>query len=171
MFWSHSMINHCETRWDENQQIPQSARTPCCLLSSSALKATRSHTNVSKSNVWQACFLSRLILVLTNSIIKYDSLHIDCGGYRIVGSFWRLIWANIFLVALWNSIGTNGMIYASNTSTALSGLGIPLTHTHMQNCHITHCVMNADHAGPTWNSDKFIGTNMTVPQYKWLNCW
>lgn len=34
------------------------------------------------------CWSSPLVLVLTNSIIIYNSLHIDCGSYyQIVGSF------------------------------------------------------------------------------------
>lgn len=86
------------------------------------------HTNLSKSNLSQAYCVSPLILLLTNSIITYDGLHIDRGDYWIVGSFWRLIWANIFLVALWNSIATNVTIYSSeNSHNSDSVLGIPHT--------------------------------------------
>lgn len=36
------------------------------------------HTNQLKSNLLLAYFVSPLIRALTNSIIKYDSLHTDC---------------------------------------------------------------------------------------------
>lgn len=71
-----------------------------------------SHTNVSKSHLPQARFArypSLHALTSTNSVIKYDSWYADHGVYWIVGSFWRLIWDNTFLVALRRNLATNGM--------------------------------------------------------------
>ena len=103
--------------------------TQRCLLSCSVQNTTLwAHTNLSKSNLSQAYCVSPLILLLTNSIIKYDGLHTDRRDHSIAGSFWRLIWANIFLVALWNSIATNVTICASeNSLNNDSVLGTPHT--------------------------------------------
>lgn len=68
------------------------------------------HTNLSKTS-------RRLILCLLssicweNSLIRRDRLQADCECYWFVGSFYRLIWTNIFLVAVGDGIATNGVIF------------------------------------------------------------